>query len=84
MTNFLSGKPCVVTYPNFIPPKAPELRGHYGAPTKRQGVFIDFGIDCVELRDGIGHYTSAIVLFEDGTLDQVGVSRINFLEEVKQ
>lgn len=42
--------------------------------------FWKLGLDYEELRDGVGTYTSAIIEREDGTIENVPVEMIKFVE----
>lgn len=44
----------------------------------REGVFLGFGVDYEELRDGVGQYSTAIVEARDGTVHTVMAGSITF------
>lgn len=44
------------------------------------GFFHQFGIDYEELRDGIGLFTTAIIERLDGTVKNVAIENIKFLD----
>lgn len=51
----------------------------------REGIFAQYGIDFEETRDGgICHYTSAIVEMPDGSVRNMPLHMIRFLEEDKE
>lgn len=79
MNNFLNGSQCTVRYLNWQPATASEP-GHYGAPTHRQGTFVGFGTDYLGLNNNtVGQYTTAIVMFTDGTLDAVPLGNVTII-----
>ena len=42
--------------------------------------FHDFGLDYEELNDGVGNYTTAVVEFPDGTLENIPLPLVKFQE----
>ena len=55
--------------------------GTCGHVEKGAGVFLKFGIDYEELRDGVGHYSTAIVEMPDGSLTNAAVGNVRFLKD---
>ena len=46
-----------------------------------QGEFIQYGVDFEEFESGAGNYSTALVLMKDGTVENVPVTTIKFVEE---
>lgn len=46
------------------------------------GTLIGFGVNYEPFDGGIGHYTTAIVVFGDGTVETYNVRDIVFIQEV--
>jgi hypothetical protein len=67
---FDSWKDGIGTYPRY------ELQ-----PTGK-GVFIQYGVDYEEFENGPGNYSTAIVEMKDGTVKNVPVHQIRFLEQM--
>lgn len=44
------------------------------------GTLVAFGVAYEELRDGIGHYTEAIIMLDDGTIDTCPVVYMKVLK----
>jgi len=45
------------------------------------GIFCQYGIDYEEFEDGPGNFTSAIVEMPDGSVKNISVDLINFIDE---
>lgn len=46
------------------------------------GTLIGFGVDYEPFDGGIGHYTTAIVVLDDGTVETYNVRDIVFIQEI--
>jgi hypothetical protein len=47
--------------------------------TQQEEVFLGWGVDYEELRDGVGSYSVAIIEYEDGTVGTALLSCIQFV-----
>lgn len=45
-----------------------------------EGVLVHFGIGFEELRDGIGHFTEAVILLDDGSVKTCPVTCITLIK----
>jgi hypothetical protein len=45
-----------------------------------EGIFLQFGVDFEETRDGIGQFSTAIIELSDGSLRNVPVEMVQFLD----
>lgn len=48
---------------------------------KGEAVFHTFGINCQELQNGVGTFTTAIIELPDGTLKNLPVEQVRFIAE---
>lgn len=56
---------------------------HYSKVPKGYGTFHQFGVDCEEFETGVGNYSTAIVEMNDGTMANVPVEMIVFLDRAE-
>lgn len=54
--------------------------GNWGREEKSIALFHKFGIDFEELANGIGNFTTAVVEFPDGHVENIPVKLIRFLK----
>ena len=59
-------------------------RVKFGKKLEQEGTLVSFGISFEELRDGIGHYTAAIIMTDDGALSEVPATWTQVIMEEKQ
>lgn len=50
-------------------------------PTGEKGIFHQFGIDHIEYESGPGMFTTAVVEMDDGTVRNIQVELIKFLDK---
>ena len=55
----------------------------WGSNKGKFGMLVHFGIGYEELRDGIGHYTEAVIVNGDGDFFTVPVNFIRLMRETK-
>lgn len=67
----------MITQTSPIIGKTVKVSGKRGEYT---GTLVAFGIGYEELRDGIGHYTEAVVMREDGELCNCPVNMVRVLQ----
>lgn len=48
--------------------------------TKEIGKLLSFGVDYEELRDGVGTFSTAIVVMKNGNVKNIPVENIKFIE----
>jgi len=48
----------------------------------REALFHEFGSDIEEFDNGVGTFSTAIVEYEDGTIDNITVELIRFLDPI--
>lgn len=48
---------------------------------KSEAIFHQFGVGYEEFESGLGNYSTAIVEYHDGTVDNIPVNHIRFIKE---
>lgn len=48
------------------------------------GNFIQYGINFEDFEDGIGNYSSAIIEMPDGTVKNLAVEKIRFIDKIEK
>lgn len=45
----------------------------------KEGALVAFGLSFEELRDGIGHYTTAVIMMDDGEIVEYPAQRVRVI-----